>query len=146
MIDEKRRQVLRHHVRQVRTHLLGILDWIEAELDCAEPAEDTAPSPDISMANPARSALPADQEPLTDRHHWVLEQLRLGLRLTRKQVMARFGLSARHTKRILGSLTDRGLIEFQRAPRPGHYRLRVKASRRNQSSGRAIEGGPCDQG
>ena len=123
MTDENRRQVLRHHVRQVRTHLLGILDWIESELDHTEPTHHGHPLPMDTMADVVDLAHPEEQEPLTDRHYWILTQLGQGVKLTRKQVMEKFGYSVRHSKRILAAMTGRGLIEFQRAPRPGHYVL-----------------------
>ena len=133
MTDEKRKQMLRHQVRQVRTHLLGILDWIESEIDHTEPTHHGYPLPIDTMAGAVDLAHPEEQEPLTDRHYWILTQLGQGVKLTRKQVMEKFGYSVRHAKRILGTLTERCLIEFQRAPRPGHYVLCTRASRRNHS-------------
>ena len=127
MTNEKCRQTLRQQVRQVRTHLLGILDWIESELDRTGPPDDTQPLPMAAMANISELAPAEEQEPLTDRHYWILAQLGQGLRLTRKHVMDHFGYSERHAKRILAVLRKQGLIEFQRAPKPGYYELCDKA-------------------
>ncbi len=64
-----------------------------------------------------------EAEPLNDRHYWVLSQLAQDVKLTKRNVMDHFSYSERHAKRILSSLTKRGLIEFCCFPRPGFYRL-----------------------
>jgi hypothetical protein len=121
MTDEKHRQMLRRQVQQIRTQMLGILDWIESELDDSGPTQHRHPLPMGTMADTVELAYPEEQEPLTNHHYWILTQLGQGVKLTRKQVMEEFGYSVRHTKRILAVLRKRSLIEFQRAPKPGHY-------------------------
>jgi len=66
---------------------------------------------------------------LTDRQHWVLDQLRDEVELTRGMVEKEFKIGSKQAARVLNPLTKRGLIEFKRKPRPGHYRLRRKPSR-----------------
>ena len=67
--------------------------------------------------------------PLTDRQHWVLDRLRDGVELTRAMVEQEFEIGRKQANRVLGPLAKRGLIEFMRKPRPGHYRLRRKPDR-----------------
>jgi hypothetical protein len=116
--DNPKAKVARH-VRELRRHLLPILDWIEKELG--------PPAPEEAVANAIETALgmePAeDGEPLNDRHYWVLGQLAQGVKLTKHHVMAQYAFSERSAKRILSALTKRGLIEFCPDPRPGFYKL-----------------------
>lgn len=58
-----------------------------------------------------------------------MDQLRDGVQLTRDMVMEHFQLGDRQAKRELTTLTNRGLIDFERMPRPGHYVLRVHVTR-----------------
>lgn len=132
MTSKSRNRMLRHQVRQVRIELLRILDWIESEPDHVQPAGDEHEPPQKSMDSAALPISLEEQEPLTDRHYWILSQLAEGTRLTRKHVMEKFGYSVRPTKRIPGALTSRGLIEFQQDSRPGHYVLCARAGRRSQ--------------
>lgn len=74
-----------------------------------------APQPNV----PATSA----NVPLNDRQHWVLEQLRAGVELQRPDIEKRFRVTEKTAKRDLSDLVGRGLIAFERTPRPGHYRL-----------------------
>lgn len=74
-----------------------------------------APQPNV----PATSA----NVPLNDRQHWVLEQLRLGVKLQRQDIEKRFRVTEKTAKRDLSDLVGRGLIVFERTPRPGHYQL-----------------------
>jgi hypothetical protein len=119
MDNENQKASVARHVRELRRHLLPILDWIEKELG--------PPAPEMAMANAIETALgiePAeDGEPLNDRHYWVLSQLAQDIKLTKHHVMAQYGFSERSAKRILSSLTKRGLIEFCPDPRPGFYKL-----------------------
>lgn len=62
-------------------------------------------------------------EPMNERHYWVLSQLAQDVKLTKHHVIAQYGFSERSAKRILSSLTKRGLIEFCPDPRPGFYKL-----------------------
>ncbi len=67
-------------------------------------------------------------ERMNERQYWILDQLRDGVRLTREMVEMRFGIGAKQAKRELSPLTRRGMVRFVRAPRPGHYVLRVRQS------------------
>jgi len=119
MDNETQRRNIAKHVRELRRHLLPILDWMERELG--------PPVPEMGMAYAIEAALGAqsdeDAEPLNDRHYWVLSQLAQDVKLTKRNVMEHFRYSERHAKRILSPLTKRGLIEFHAAPRPGFYKL-----------------------
>jgi len=119
MDNENQRASIARHVRELRRHLLPILDWIENELG--------PPAPEMGMAYAIEAALgkqsDKNAEPLNDRHYWVLSQLAQDIKLTKRNVMEHFSYSERHAKRILSSLTKRGLIEYCSLPRPGFYRL-----------------------
>jgi hypothetical protein len=69
----------------------------------------------------------APSEPMTDRHHWVLRQLRSGVELTRDMVEDQFGIGEKQAKRALAVLTNCGMVRFVRGPRPGHYELVTKS-------------------
>jgi hypothetical protein len=118
-IDSRRANIARH-VRELRRHLLPILDWIEDRLG--------PPAPEVNMAHAVEPALgmepSEDADPLNDRHFWVLGQLAQDVKLTKHHVMAHYAFSERSAKRILSTLTKRGMIEFCAEPRPGFYRLR----------------------
>ena len=62
--------------------------------------------------------------PLTDRQHWILDQLRDGVELTREMVEKQFQIGARQAKRELAGLSNRRLIAFKRQPWPGRYVVR----------------------
>jgi len=119
MDNDNQRATIARHVRELRRHLLPILDWIEDQLG--------PPAPEMGMAHAIETALgmkpSEDAEPLNDRHYWVLSQLAHDVKLTKHHVMAQYGFSERSAKRILSSLTKRGLIEYRSLPRPGFYRL-----------------------
>jgi hypothetical protein len=119
MDNENQKAKVARHVRELRRHLLPILDWIEDQLG--------PPAPEKTVANAIETALgmePAeDGEPLTDRHYWVLSQLAQGVKLTKHHVIAQYAFSERSAKRVLSALTKRGLIEFCPEPRPGFYKL-----------------------
>ena len=119
MDNENQKANVARHVRELRRHLLPILDWIENQLG--------PPAPEKAVANAIETALgmePAeDGEPLNDRHFWVLSQLAQDVKLTKHHVMAHYAFSERSAKRILSALTKRGLIEFCPNPRPGFYTL-----------------------
>jgi hypothetical protein len=119
MDNDDQRATIARHVREIRRHLLPILDWIENQLG--------PPAPEMGMAHAIETALgmepSEDAEPLNDRHYWVLSQLAQDIKLTKHHVMAHYGFSERSAKRILSALTKRGLIEFCPDPRPGFYKL-----------------------
>jgi hypothetical protein len=122
MIDEDIKREFRNQVRRARRDLLYMLDWMETELD----RMDDPPKPPKKSKTTGRSN-PDDR--LNDRHHWIMDQLRDGVQLTRDMVMEHFQLGDRQAKRELTTLTNRGLIDFERMPRPGHYVLRVHVKR-----------------
>ncbi|NOZ22052.1 MAG: hypothetical protein GXP25_13300 [Planctomycetes bacterium] len=100
-------QDLRCQLRRIRTSLLDLLDGLEYEMTRMNRQDES-------------------WEPLTDRHHWILEQLRRGVKLTRTMVEEEFGIGEKQAKRTLVVLTDCGMIRFVRSPRPGHYVLLTK--------------------
>jgi len=122
MIDEDIKREFRNQVRRARRDLLYMLDWMETELD----RMDEPPKPPKKSKTTGRSN-PDDR--LNDRHHWIMDQLRDGMKLTRDMVMDHFQLGERQAKRELTTLTNRGLIDFERVPKPGHYVLRVHVTR-----------------
>jgi len=61
---------------------------------------------------------------LNDKQRWVLARLADNGTLTRREVELEFGISDRTAKRVLGELSDVGLIEFDRTTHPGFYRLK----------------------
>jgi len=70
----------------------------------------------------SKSAKPALR--LNDKQRWVMAQLAADGKLTRRDVEKEFDVSDRTAKRVLGELSDAGLIEFDRASHPGFYRLK----------------------
>lgn len=52
-----------------------------------------------------------------------MAELATGRQLTRRDIEQEFGISERTAKRVLGELSDVGLIEFDRTTRRGCYRL-----------------------
>lgn len=122
MIDEDVKREFRNQVRRARRDLLYMLDWMETELDrMDEPPKPAKKSKTTGRSNP--------DDRLNDRHHWIMDQLRDGVQLTRDMVMEHFQLGDRQAKRELTTLTNRGLIDFERVPKPGHYVLRVHVKR-----------------
>jgi len=77
--------------------------------------------------------------PLTERHHWILEQLRCDVKLTRSMVEREFGIGSKQAKRTLADLTNQHMARFVRNPRPGHYVLIRKGirGRRSQAAARS---------
>jgi len=76
--------------------------------------------------NGERAGAGKDALKLNDKHRWVLACLAKNGTLTRRQVEQEFNISDRTAKRVLGELSDAGLIEFDRTTHPGFYRLRQK--------------------
>lgn len=83
---------------------------------------------DMSNVTARKTDVPATPAnvPLNERQHWALDQIRTGVKLRRLDVERQFKIVAKTAKRDLSDLADRGLIVFQRTPRPGHYRLAKK--------------------
>ncbi|NOZ22049.1 MAG: hypothetical protein GXP25_13285, partial [Planctomycetes bacterium] len=61
---------------------------------------------------------------LNDKQRWAMAQLAANVKLIRRDVEREFGISDRTAKRVLGELSDAGLIEFDRTTHPGFYRLK----------------------
>ena len=61
---------------------------------------------------------------LNDKQRWVMGRLASDGKLTRRAVQEEFGISDRTAKRVLGELSDAGLIDFDRTEHPGFYRLK----------------------
>lgn len=72
---------------------------------------------------------PKPAAPLTERQHWILEQLRQDKKLTRVMLEQHFTIGPKQAKRELAGLSTRGLIEFVRKPRPGYYGIKSKATK-----------------
>ncbi len=92
-------------------------DWIVVEVHDQERA-----------SVPGKSAVPAQPVNvpslgLSDRQQWILEQLRNGAKLTRRQIEQQFGISVRTAKRDIGELVEAGMAVFDRAASPGIYRV-----------------------
>lgn len=67
--------------------------------------------------------IPGTALQLSDKQRWVMAQLAVGEQLTRRDVERHFGVSERTAKRVLGELSEAGLIRFDRSEHPGFYRL-----------------------
>jgi len=89
-------------------------------------AHDGESEPVVNPVATPRDATASNDELLTERQHWILAQLRDGVKLTPAMVEQRGDIGIRQAKRELIGLSKRGLIEFKRKPRPGHYALRTK--------------------
>ena len=59
-----------------------------------------------------------------DSSYGVMAQLVADGKLTRRDVEEKLDVSDRTAKRVLGELSDAGLIEFERTSYPGFYRLK----------------------
>lgn len=110
--DETKAKLLQH-CRNIRDELNAVIDLLEQEMT----QEDFSQTP-----------TPVIHTPLTERHFWILDQLREGEKLTRSMVEQQFDLCAKQAKRILNSLIKQNLIRFVRSPKPGHYVLIMKTT------------------
>ena len=61
---------------------------------------------------------------LSDKQRWVMAQLAADRKLTRRDVEQEFKISERTAKRVLGQLSNAGLIWFDSTSHPGYYRLK----------------------
>lgn len=84
---------------------------------------------DIAVTSPGDVTASNGYVTLTDRQHWIVDPLRDDVELTRAMLEEHGEIGLRQAKRELTGLSKRGLIEFKRKPRPGHYVLRQKLSR-----------------
>ncbi|MCG3129235.1 MAG: Chemotaxis response regulator protein-glutamate methylesterase [Phycisphaerae bacterium] len=107
-------------------------EWITVRNGCGDVAgtsggdiAGTCGDTDVSDVPAPRTDVPASPAnvPLSDRQHWVLDQLRQGVRIERARLEKHFEIVSKTAKRDLSDLVGRGLIEFVRTPRPGYYRL-----------------------
>jgi CheY-like chemotaxis protein len=98
--------------------------WIEVR-DAGRDIAGTCGDTDVSDVPARKADVPANPAnvPLSDRQHWVLDQLRQGAKLERRDLEKQFDVGLKTAKRDLSDIVKRGLIEFVRTPRPGHYRL-----------------------
>lgn len=126
-----------------------LAEWLLIERHDAESATpvaapSTAPPAQGRLDTPLQPAKddPPDQEPLTDRQHWIVDQLRQGVRVTREMVETRFGIKDKQAKRELVGLSNRDIIEFIRKPRPGYYVLLTKPTRSRQETARRVTNHP----
>ena len=85
----------------------------------------------VIQPSSGHQATQSGDEALTERQHWILGQLRDGVQLTRTMVEQRWDIGSRQAKRELIGLSNRGMIEFTRKPRPGHYVLRTRSGRKH---------------
>jgi len=105
MMEE--REKLKKLCQRVRVDFNKMLELIEYEMERADRAN-------------------ASWEPLTDRQHWILDQLRRDVKLTRAMVEKEFEIGEKQAKRALTILTNQGMTKFIRSPRPGYYILITK--------------------
>ena len=75
---------------------------------------------------------------MSERHHWVLDQLRDGVHLTREMVEKEFAIGSKQAKRELTVLTTRGLVGFVRKPKPGYYVLKTKSAGKQSPASRVV--------
>ncbi len=61
---------------------------------------------------------------LSDKQRWGMAQLAADRKLTRREVEQEFDISDRTAKRVLGELSNAGLIWFDSTLHPGYYRLK----------------------
>ena len=99
-----------------------LAEWLVVE------ARDGTHEQVVKPAATARDAEASEEELLSDRQHWILDQLRDGVKLTRTMVERHNDIGVRQAKRELIGLTKRGMIEFIRKPRPGYYVLRTRST------------------
>jgi CheY-like chemotaxis protein len=113
----------------IDSRLLGyrLTDWITVESHDT-PVTSPAKTPVAVSAPSAGAGQTGMADPLSERQHWVLDQLRDGVRLTRNVVEKKFGVGPKQAKRELAVLTARGLVDFVRKPKPGYYVLKTKAA------------------
>tara|TARA_B100000609_G_C16838196_1_gene244142 strand:- start:99 stop:479 length:381 start_codon:yes stop_codon:yes gene_type:complete len=120
--DETKAQLLQH-CRNIRDELSAVINLLEREMT----QEDFPQTPSQVI-----------HTPLTERHYWILDQLREGDKLTRSAVEKKFNLCSKQAKRILNPLVKQNLIRFARSPKPGHYELILKLPHYNSIQNNAL--------
>jgi CheY-like chemotaxis protein len=106
-----------------------LAEWLvieEHDGDTQPSDKESAPKPSAEIScrrQESSSANLEGKDPLTDRQHWILDQLRDNVKLTREMVEGQFRIKDKQAKRELSGLSGRGLIRFIRKPRPGYYVL-----------------------
>ncbi|MBN2313674.1 MAG: response regulator [Sedimentisphaerales bacterium] len=101
-----------------------LAEWLIIENHDVDPPVPNmhSPLPNISPANtPLSDTTSTEQELLSERQRWILNQLQQGVKLTRDMVEKQFGIKDKQAKRELAVLSKQGMIEFIRKPRPGYY-------------------------
>ncbi len=121
-------------------------EWIKVE-ERDENVAGTCGDRDMSDVPAPRPNVPATSAnvPLNNRQHWVLEQLRAGIELQRQDIEKHFRVTEKTAKRDLSDLVGRGLIAFERTPRPGHYRL-AKRSQSGRPADKILENRDLQRG
>jgi hypothetical protein len=81
---------------------------------------------DIRSTVPAATAMAVAKPPLklNEKQRRIMARLAADGQVTRRDLEQEFGISVRTAKRLLGEMSDAGLIEFDRSSHPGFYRLR----------------------
>lgn len=77
------------------------------------------------VSDTAPRLIPAQAPPrLNEKQKWVMARLAGEGKLTLQEVERECDISNRIAKRVLGEMSDAGLIAFDRTEHPGVYRLR----------------------
>ena len=108
--------------------------WLTIERHDARPggsASSTTPPAPEAPDKPAQDV--SDGQPFTHRQHWILDQLRQDVKVTRCMVESQFNIKDKQAKRELTGLTKRGIARFIRIPTPGYYVLLSKPRRQSKA-------------
>ena len=97
-------------------------DWLVVEMYDETGALVAGTNSAAKKVPKQHKAAPALQ--LNEKQRWVMAQLAANVKLIRRDVEQEFDISDRTAKRVLGELSDAGLIEFDRTTHPGFYRLK----------------------
>ncbi|MCC6909250.1 MAG: HTH domain-containing protein, partial [Phycisphaerales bacterium] len=84
------------------------------------PATDPGGSDEFGAAD---GAMGGSSLEFNERQQWILDELRAGAELRRRDIETRFNCSTKSAKRDLADLREQGLIAFEAKPVPGYYRL-----------------------
>jgi CheY-like chemotaxis protein len=80
--------------------------------------------PDDTGKNSSKSKAEKSSLILNEKQRWIMDKLTSEGKMTRREVEQEFNISDRTAKRVLGELSDAGLIVFDRSTHPGFYRLK----------------------
>ncbi|MBN1123795.1 MAG: helix-turn-helix transcriptional regulator, partial [Sedimentisphaerales bacterium] len=103
-----------------------VVEVYDEEGGLADQSDDAGNSPSKPIA--AKPSLI-----LNKKQRWIMDRLSTEGKMTRREVEKEFNISDRTAKRVLGELSDAGLIEFDRSIHPGFYRLKPLRIVSNQS-------------